>query len=63
MEELPTTGESPGWIHRHRAIPVGKGGILIRGGTIFSSIDGKETWVENRSEFLLDVENGKWKRV
>jgi len=63
MEEVPTTGESPGWIHRHRAIPVGKGEILIRGGTILTPIDGKETRMESRSDFLFDVESGNWRKV
>lgn len=62
MERVRTTGEGPGWIHRHRATRVGESGIRLVGGEVLMEEGGEERWSTNEAGFLLDAESLVWRR-
>jgi ankyrin repeat protein len=61
IEPLQTTGESPGWIYKHRAIASQPGKIRLSGGDILSVQDGQEAHAHNAKVFVLDVEGKIWR--
>lgn len=60
IEEVETSGDQPGWIHRHKAKLDGKGSILISGGQI--EYGGKTPSRENIDEWALDLTTWIWTR-
>jgi hypothetical protein len=59
MELVPTTGNYPGWIYKHRAIYREPGILVISGGV---TVEGKaaEDFVPNGTEYCLDLETLVW---
>lgn len=65
MEFVPTTGEIPGWIHRHWAhFEPDRNTIRITGGEVqvFGEHGDVET-VANHDQFELDLSSRQWRRV
>jgi hypothetical protein len=61
IEASPAGGESPGWIHGHRAIQTAPHQIRVSGGSI-SAWDGKrETHTPNEKSFVLDIKRLVWR--
>lgn len=56
ISEVPTVGETPGWIHGHRAILTDEG-IVIMGGKI------EPDYRDNEAIFLLNTETLSWREV
>lgn len=63
IQALPTSGDKPGWIHRHTAIMSGDDQIRISGGTTSLMEDGKEQLKDNPCVFLLDLSTSVWKKI
>jgi ankyrin repeat protein len=61
IERLHVTGDSPGWIHRHRADLISAHKIRVSGGKVATLIDGKETHSENERRFVLDLDRLIWR--
>jgi ankyrin repeat protein len=61
IERVETTGESPGWISRHKADLVG-GKIEVGGGKVCRFTDGKEHYEDNADRFALDLATLRWSR-
>jgi len=62
IEKVEPTGESPGWIYGHRALLISATEILVRGGTVVKSVDGKDVHSENPRDCILDVGSMQWRR-
>jgi hypothetical protein len=61
IRQIATSGESPGWIHRHSATLSNDGkSIVISGGLI--DIDGSKSLYENIDEWELNLSNWIWTR-
>jgi ankyrin repeat protein len=59
IERVPTRGEMPGWIHRHKAQAMGNHQIRISGGRID---DGSENaLVENTQNYILNLADFTWR--
>jgi ankyrin repeat protein len=56
IQAVPSGGQTPGWIHGHRARVEAGGTILIWGGKIW---DGNEL-VDNQQAFRFDTRTGQW---
>jgi hypothetical protein len=56
ITSLETSGASPGWIHRHRAV-LTEDGILVTGGKI------EPRYRDNRSTYLLNLETLVWEEI
>ena len=63
MEKVETSGENPGWISRHKAARDGNGGIRIRGGKVWSSKWGRESYEDNPGKYILDLNSSVWHKV
>ncbi len=65
IEKVQTTGDNPGWIHKHRAtlkaVPGKPGEIHIQGGDLWLGEKAKE-WDKNEAVFVLDLASLKWKK-
>lgn len=60
ISALPTTGDCPGWIHKHRAELEDDGAtIVVTGGVIYES---DETIYDNVDEWALSSTTGIWSR-
>jgi hypothetical protein len=62
MDTLPTTGEVPGWIYKHRAVPVPPRAIRISGGKSVRQQQGQEVHQDNPDTFVLDLDEARWRR-
>ena len=62
IERLSVSGDGPGWIHGHRATPLGPGGIRVTEGYVLVQRDGKEAMEKNDAAFVLDLESRRWRR-
>jgi len=60
IERVDCKGDLPGWIHRHRARPIGNEQIAIRGGLIDDG--SRRDFVKNTDKFVLDLSAFQWKR-
>ena len=62
---VPTSGESPGWIHNHVAEPKGDGRhIVVRAGLIDTAErDSKCPLLENPDQWILNLETWQWSRL
>jgi hypothetical protein len=57
-----TSGEAPGWLHRHSAELSDDGrAIIVRGGEVW--LDHKRTMQENIDSWSIDVASGRWTRL
>jgi hypothetical protein len=62
ITRVETSGESPGWVHRHSAELTEDGtAIVVRGGEIWLGKD--RTTQENIDSWSLDVVSGRWTRL
>lgn len=63
MEAVATSGEEPGWIHRHRAV-LEDGKIRISGGKIqLEAEDGSQSIEDQNSSYWFDPASGRWERI
>jgi len=62
IEPVPTTGESPGWISRHRASYDGGSEIRVSGGKLCVERDGAEEYQDNTAEHVLNLSMFVWRR-
>lgn len=62
IEAVETSGESPGWISRHKARLV-KSGIMVIGGKIGSIMGDKELYEDNSNTYILNLATGIWSRI
>lgn len=57
-------GQSPGWLHKHKAALQADGGAIeIRGGEARLEKNGKEDWRTNFDVFLFDTQTCTWTRA
>jgi hypothetical protein len=63
IEEVPTSGENPGWISEHNATLRGNHEIHVRGGKVCVGDAGAEDYVDNPSEYVLDLDTLVWHKV
>jgi hypothetical protein len=63
IERLSATGESPRWIHRHRATLTPAREIAISGGKVVTVVDGEEAFTDNERTFVLDLARMEWRRA
>ncbi|MCC9604992.1 ankyrin repeat domain-containing protein [Blastopirellula sp. JC732] len=61
IESVVTSGECPGWIHKHRALLVAPDLIVVQGGTIVEIVDEDEAYRENEANYQLDLKSGSWR--
>lgn len=65
MEEVQTTGESPGWISRHRAklqyTANGTPEIKVEGGNIWRMGELKPEYVDHHGSYVLDLGQLQWR--
>ena len=57
--ELETSGDTPGWIHGHRAALIKGGKIFLSGGKILNA---ENEFCENEERFELDLWTRVWRR-
>lgn len=62
IEPVETTGESPGWISKHRARLVGNN-IEVTGGKVSAIVEGKEVYEDNHHKYLLSLETLTWSKA
>ncbi len=60
IEEVPTTGDGPGWIHRHKTRLDGRNCAVVSGGHIEVGLQVPSR--ENVDEWALDLTNWVWTR-
>jgi ankyrin repeat protein len=63
IEEVPTSGDNPGWINRHKATVAGSNEIHIRDGKVCVWNAGEEDYVDNVYEYILNLDNLVWRKV
>ncbi len=63
IEKVETSGENPGWIHRHTACYEEPNKISISGGEIFSIVNQEQELLANANSYTLDLKNFRWTRV
>jgi hypothetical protein len=63
MSEVRTTGDQPGWVHKHEAEVGADGVITVRGGQVLVERDGEPRYRRNVEEFALDTRSGVWRRL
>lgn len=60
IREVKTSGDQPGWIHRHKARLDGPGRLIVYGGKIEQGL--KTPALENIDEWALDLTTWVWTR-
>jgi len=60
---LNTTGEAPGWLHKHEAERSEPNGVSISGGVLLQLPQGQVAQTDNRDRFTLDLTTLKWGKV
>jgi hypothetical protein len=61
---VETTGDAPGWIHRHVATLAPDGhAIVVKGGERIIVVDGSQELRDNHDEWSLDLERRVWTRL
>jgi ankyrin repeat protein len=63
IEEIQTSGNNPGWISDHKATLRNDREIHIRGGKICLTNDGKEDYIDNPSEYVLNLHTFVWNKI
>ncbi len=61
IQEVKTSGEMPGWIHRHKARLEGRDRIVVSGGHIERGL--QTQFQENIDEWALDINTWVWTRA
>jgi hypothetical protein len=62
VEVVETTGNSPGWIYKHKARLTEADKLVISGGKVAVEVEGKEDHVDNEGEYTLDLKSRIWTR-
>lgn len=60
IQEVETSGDQPGWIHRHKTKLDGRNRVIVSGGQIERSLDTPSH--ENIDEWALDLTTWTWTR-
>lgn len=61
INSVATSGDLPGWIHRHKASYVPEyNSIRVHGGKVLLSFEGKRTRRQNRKTYWLDLATNTW---
>ena len=60
IEPVKAGGEAPGWIFKHRAIPVSAHEIRVSGGTIVTLDGDQEIHTKNEESFIFDTQRLFW---
>ncbi|MFS2032424.1 ankyrin repeat domain-containing protein [Polaromonas sp. CT11-55] len=60
IQKIETSGDHPGWIHRHKARLDGQGRLIVSGGEIEQGL--KTPALENIDEWVLDLTTWVWTR-
>jgi hypothetical protein len=60
IRRQPSSGDSPGWIHDHEAVPE-NGTILVRGGEVWTATEAG--LVENFDDWRLRLDTWSWERL
>ncbi|MDB9372166.1 ankyrin repeat domain-containing protein [Nodularia sphaerocarpa] len=63
IERVETSGENPGWIHKHTACYEEPNKICISGGEILAIVNQKQQLLANANSYTLDLKNFRWTRV
>jgi hypothetical protein len=64
IEPVATEGARPGWISKHTAELAGDGrSIVVRGGEIHATVEGREVMLENTDDWRLDLDTWRWTRL
>jgi ankyrin repeat protein len=63
IERVRASGNSPGWIHRHRAKLTSANEIVIEGGEVLTDVNGKRLSVANSRTYFLDLNRMEWRLV
>jgi ankyrin repeat protein len=63
IEAVPSSGENPGWIYKHKGALTNQAMIVISGGTICDKIDGEEQNIDNTERFNLDLATMNWTQI
>lgn len=61
IEKVTTTGDCPGWIHRHRARLDGHD-LRISGGQVVRRVEDADVFTSNEATFVLDLRTMQWRR-
>ncbi len=61
IERMKTTGDNPGWIFKHRAIPSAYGEIRVFGGEILRLAGDREDYTKNDKVFIFDTGRRAWR--
>ena len=61
MERLDASGESPGWIYKHRAVAEGVNEIRVWGGMVVTGSDNTESHDQNLGFFVLELDRLRWR--
>ena len=62
IRRIETTGETPGWISRHRAVLTSRYEIQVWAGKIAAEVGETETYGENHRAYVFDVKRRHWRR-
>jgi hypothetical protein len=60
IERLETSGDTPGWIYRHRAVLSEPRKIRVYGGKVAAMVEDKEVHADNERVFALDLDLLTW---
>lgn len=63
ISTMQTSGDAPGWIHRHAAEFDASGVITVRAGQIVREQGGKQVFRRNLDEYSLNTRSGEWRRL
>ncbi|MDO8802932.1 MAG: ankyrin repeat domain-containing protein [Elusimicrobiota bacterium] len=63
IEKVQTSGDSPGWISRHKATYSEENKIRIRGGKVWASNNVSESYTDNSGEYILDLNTLFWNKI
>jgi hypothetical protein len=62
ISRMNATGDQPGWISSHRAVPTSSHEIRVWGGKIDAVANDKETYEDNQGSWVLDISLLRWRR-
>ncbi len=63
MEEVPSSGESPGWINNHKAALDNDRGIVVSAGLRHVLVNDKVVEIENADTYRLCLDTSVWTRI
>ena len=62
MENVPTTGDMPGWISNHKA-RLNNRKIVVRGGKVIVLNNSKQDYIDNCQTYELCLQSKRWRTV